>query len=606
MPPASGTEVTCEPERLPIIFGVTGHRDPRPADLEALRRTVARIFHDYRTDYPNTPFVLLSPLAEGADRLVAEVALEQPDLRLIAALPFEQPEYERDFVRQESLAEFRRLLGHAERVFEMSLAEGCTAQNIQTPDSDCRSRQYAAVGEFLARHSHILIALWDGTDNGKIGGTAWVKTKRKEAQKEASDRFQKADPLGYGPFLHVITPRLSNDTVPERACELASPLPRREKGEEESPPYQLVYGEMDEFNSDVLEKQRSAESRAEREKAAGYLYPEEKCTALRGSLQSMRALYATADGLAGLWQARTRRSLWGVILGVLFAGLAFEAVNHVIHPAWPETELPPRATLIFFLAASAFACWVRSRSSRQKQHDKYLNYRALAEALRVQFFWRLAGVRDSAGRHYEGRQWRELDWIRTAAHAQWVLSGADLLYRERGAAGAIADGIAQSREYWVMDQLRFFERRADSEEQRLHRHERGFRFGVGAGFLSGVGALLLLFFWHDPPPLWLATLFSLTAISFFCAGLIHFRAYKLALEAHARQYKESAQIFGGAHHRLEEALCGESSGEEGESAHSDLENDCLRILRHLGHEALLENADWVLTHRERPLEVPLG
>jgi len=34
--------------------------------------------------------------------------------------------------------------------------------------------------------------------------------------------------------------------------------------------------------------------------------------------------------------------------------------------------------------------------------------------------------------------------------------------------------------------------------------------------------------------------------------------------------------------------------------------EALEILRRLGSEALTENGDWVLTYRERPLEVPLA
>ncbi len=609
MPPAIGHDVTSEPEqRLPIIFGVTGHRDPRPEDLEALRRTVDRIFRDFRTDYPNTPFVLLSALAKGADRLVAEVALERADVRLVSPLPCEQSEYERDFDDPDSLEEFRRLLGRTERIFEMPLTAGCTPENIQEPDSKCRSKQYAVVGEFLARHSHVLIALWDGTDNGKIGGTAWVKKKREYWQKEASDRFQKADPLGYGPFLHIVTPRRSNPIIPEHACDLAQPLRRRGKGDDEPAPYELAYGEIDNFNADVLQHQRSLESAAARKKAADDFYPEGKSAGLGVSLQSLRSLHATADCLAAHWQIRAHRSLRRVIVTVFVAGLAFEAVSHVIHHLWPESPLSSY-TFIVFLLAAASAWAVRRRSARHKENDKYLNYRALAEALRVQFFWRLAGIPDSVGRHYEGRQWRELDWMRTGAHAQWVLSGADLPYGRRGAAGAIENGIAEALEHWVLIQRDFFERKAASEEKRLHRHEHIVIGLVLLGLLGGLCTLVLLLTSDhsqpDKPDPVLPLILFLTAMSFLSAGLVHFRAFKLALEAHAQRYKGLLEIFAEAARRLTATHCGEAPPGELDPR-IQFEAECFKVLRQLGREALMENADWVLTHRERPLEVPLG
>ena len=54
---------------------------------------------------------LLSPLAEGADRLVAKAALLS-GYRLEVAMPFAQAEYEQDF-DPEGVTEFRALLDQA-------------------------------------------------------------------------------------------------------------------------------------------------------------------------------------------------------------------------------------------------------------------------------------------------------------------------------------------------------------------------------------------------------------------------------------------------------------------------------------------------------------
>ena len=75
--------------RIPLILGVTGHRDLRLEDREILASRIRDVIWELRRDYPETPLVLLSPLNEGADRLVAEVALA-PELgvRLIAVMPW--------------------------------------------------------------------------------------------------------------------------------------------------------------------------------------------------------------------------------------------------------------------------------------------------------------------------------------------------------------------------------------------------------------------------------------------------------------------------------------------------------------------------------------
>ncbi|MGH8260688.1 MAG: hypothetical protein ACREUG_13500, partial [Steroidobacteraceae bacterium] len=79
--------------RLPIVIGVTGHRHLREADLPGYRVRVTAFFEDLRRRYPATPLRVISALAAGADRLVAEIALERGD-ELIAPLPLEPQDYE--------------------------------------------------------------------------------------------------------------------------------------------------------------------------------------------------------------------------------------------------------------------------------------------------------------------------------------------------------------------------------------------------------------------------------------------------------------------------------------------------------------------------------
>src|SRR5689334_3508341 len=86
------------PDRLPLVIGVTGHRDLRNQDIPALEHEVAAIITTLRTDYLHgeTPLIVLSSLAEGADRLAARVALAH-GAQLIAPMPMPVEEYRRDF-----------------------------------------------------------------------------------------------------------------------------------------------------------------------------------------------------------------------------------------------------------------------------------------------------------------------------------------------------------------------------------------------------------------------------------------------------------------------------------------------------------------------------
>jgi len=189
-----------------LVIGVTGHRDIREEDREQLKNSVRGVFTGLRAQYPSTPLVLLSPLAEGADRLVAEVAL-LPEIgaRLIAPLPMRKDLYEADFEDPNSLAEFHRLLGRTDRFFEIPLVADEAAVSHPGPE---RNLQYEAVGKYIARESRILIALWDGVKSDKVGGTAAIV----KFQTEGLPTPDECNPLPpeLFPVYHILTPRVSN------------------------------------------------------------------------------------------------------------------------------------------------------------------------------------------------------------------------------------------------------------------------------------------------------------------------------------------------------------------------------------------------------------
>lgn len=96
-----------------VVIGVTGHRilDNPPALIERIRSTIESI-KQMVPPLPNTPLVVsvLSPLAEGADRLIAREVLTTPDSMLEVVLPLEKDDYVKDFEPTQSKAEFEELL----------------------------------------------------------------------------------------------------------------------------------------------------------------------------------------------------------------------------------------------------------------------------------------------------------------------------------------------------------------------------------------------------------------------------------------------------------------------------------------------------------------
>jgi hypothetical protein len=112
---------------------------------------------------------VVSPLAEGADQIVADVALDL-GYRLHAPLPCLAGIYTGGFQRPSSpVAEdphavFDRLLAQAEAV---QVLDG-------SPSALLDGAAYAAVGRVVLRHADMLIAIWDGLPAEGAGGTAAV------------------------------------------------------------------------------------------------------------------------------------------------------------------------------------------------------------------------------------------------------------------------------------------------------------------------------------------------------------------------------------------------------------------------------------------------
>lgn len=167
------TNVTTAPDALadgraagqPVVVGVTGHRPARLRDADAalLRARIREVLDRIATATGVSP-VILSPLAEGADRLVAWTAL-RAGLPLHCVLPFPRDVYARDFPTASSREDFAALLDAAAIVVEL---DGSAA----TPEE--RDAGYRAVGDYTVARCTLLIAVWDGAAPRGEGGTGEV------------------------------------------------------------------------------------------------------------------------------------------------------------------------------------------------------------------------------------------------------------------------------------------------------------------------------------------------------------------------------------------------------------------------------------------------
>lgn len=172
---ATGTGVRRpEPPRLAVRVGVTGHREEGldGMDEKRLREKVREILSMVssvavapldgpRQHYAERPPILriVSPLAEGSDRLVVEEALAL-GFDLQCPLPFSRAEYQADFTTASSREAFTSLLSRASAVLELD------------GDRANADAAYERVGRVMLWQSDLIIAIWNGDATLRRGGTA--------------------------------------------------------------------------------------------------------------------------------------------------------------------------------------------------------------------------------------------------------------------------------------------------------------------------------------------------------------------------------------------------------------------------------------------------
>ena len=150
-----------------VRVGVTGHRSI--PDESAIARAVDRVLDLIRetsSSSDGAPAVIevVSPIAEGADRIVAHVALKDPGARLRVPLPFPKEDYKNDFKTSKSRADFENLLEKACEV-------------VVLPATPTRNAGYEQVGHYVLDNCDVLIAIWDGEPSRGQGGTAEIVEK---------------------------------------------------------------------------------------------------------------------------------------------------------------------------------------------------------------------------------------------------------------------------------------------------------------------------------------------------------------------------------------------------------------------------------------------
>ncbi|MEP6897175.1 MAG: hypothetical protein ABI870_01480, partial [Rhodanobacter sp.] len=558
----------------PLVVGVTSHRDIPAHEVESIRQRVRDFFGRLQSDFPRLPLVVMSALAEGGDQLVAQEALAM-GVQLVAPLPLRRDLYAEDFKDPAVHAGFEALCAQA-RVIELSnFSRGMLDEvGLQGPQRD---RQYGQAGVFIARHCHLLLAIWDGKSSDRLGGTAQVVDYfLSGVMPGLIDRRQGARRFQFGAsderlVCQIVCSRAQSDGAP------ASPLQPGQcvwrTSEHTSPvdapmpvDFRTMFQHMAEFNDDCRTYRAEMEHH-DREPIAG-----------TAPACAIDRLFLAADWLAVHFQKRVLLAMRMIYTLAAVMGVAFNIYDNV-----PDQDEMIYVFLLLFASGAVLSMIARRRS----WHRKYLDYRALAEGLRVQGYWRRVGIAlnddpEFAQDSYLQKQDIELGWTRNVMRAAGLQSMDTTL---RGSAQDLREVIRD----WVGDathagQLDYYTCKA---AQRARRH----RFTEAVGMASlciGIGiSVLLAVLAHRLSADAKNILVIVMAVFSIVAAVREAYAYRKADKELIKQYRFMQRIFTRARAALDRA------------AEVAEQRD---ILLALGDAALTEHAEWTLMQRERQVE----
>lgn len=556
------------PVAVPLVIGVTSHRNLLAREIEPIRQCVRDFLARLQRELPGLPLVLLSALAEGGDQLVAEEALAA-GARLLAPLPLPRELYVEDFADPASHNRFDALCARAE-VMQLPLRGEPSPHDAGSPGA-ARDGQYARVGVYIASHCHILLAIWDGKPSHRVGGTAQiVKYHLSGVMPGQQPRHRGArHVLGAGDerlLYHIVCSRDAADGAP--AAGLLPLQTRWRSSDTATTPeaeFRRMFAHMAEFNADCARYAATIDAAANPPDAPA-------------AATDVDRLFHAADRLALHFQGRVLLALRSTYTLAALMGIAFTCYAH----------LPGQNFLIYlFLLLFALGALVAVLAHRRDWHRKYLDYRALAEGLRIQSYWRRAGIAVNSEHEFVHdnflqKQNVELGWIRNVMRVC-------ALYPSSGPAAAAPDELARVIAEWVGEsgqsgQLHYYQRKT-VERSGLHRvTETIGSISLWGGIAISVFLALFVLRLSDDAKTGLVTTMAVLSI---VAAVREAYAYRKADKELIKQYRFMQRIFAGARAALDRT-------------HDPAEQR--EILLALGDAALTEHAEWTLMQRERQVE----
>ena len=565
--------------RIPIVVGIVGHRNLNTAD-KAIVKAVRKECRRLRRTYHASPFLILSGLAEGADRLVAGIAMEELSAALIAVLPFPVADFCADFTSEPSRQEFLSLIGRSAAIFDAHLP----SDEQWKQAGQMRDVQYARVGALIAEQSQILLALWDERPARGVGGTADVVDWFEVGRAPTEYSTYAGDLSLFDPPQPGLSIRIDPDTGKRQIHN--APARKRRYSLQPRSSIKDILRRTNTYNRDV---RRQAAYRVNRNP----LVPQDILS--RIPITEASVAFEEADALAIYYSDRVRLADFVLYSLALVAVFAFSSIDAKPLASWA------------FLGVMGVMVLVNSHVWGRSLDTKFLEYRSLAEAMRILFFWRMLGLKRQVWLSYLSKHGTVVRWLRHAVRALEFTQDRRLSFTNNSAASEELINIAHER--WIDDQIAYFKRACAKSTRHYWRWTWVQRLAVIMTFASSALLAAMTFGYSNDLQSWRSDALVVhpfgvipierfiqqlqTVVGLAAAGGVAARGFLLRtadLEL-AKQFAAAREKFEVAERAIAEIGDGDPDQK-------------LEVFERLGREALLEQAEWLWLRHSRPFEAP--
>ena len=564
---------------LPLVIAVTGHRDLKQSELGPIKEKVAAWLENLRERFPERRLRVMSSLAEGSDQLVAEIAL-QLGIELIVPLPMAKAAYIQDFEDPEAVEKFEFLLQRSTESFVLVPSNRNALSQKSSLDWSDKDRQYAQLGVFLAAHCHILLALWDGKKSNRPGGTGHVVQFHHDDELPGyTDRAVSTNKMLVDDesdlIYHIVCSRDRPNGGPHPSLKLLDSFwftkdELNPRSHDLPTQHENIFRRSGEFSRDASRFADQIEGHKQP------LLDSDWPHALAEGIADIDQLYCAADWLALRYQKATLSALRSIHVLAFIMGLMFILYSDLS---------PLLLYLALFIVAFVFASIVQRVAHRNGWHRKYLDYRALAEGLRVQFYWAAAGIVSPHASKFPHDSFLQLQdpeigWIRNVMRVAGT--------RVSAAPQTDDTNLDATIERWIGSdtngQLGYFTNKTRDVLRRKRITE---RLGK-ASLLSGVAVVFIFLIARDALPVEVHALLMIAMGTLLLIYAIrHSYSSSIAEKELLRQFEFMLRVFRDSRRRIESASTAQEKRQ---------------ILLALGGSALDEQAGWILTHRERSID----